>query len=533
MESWWRDAVVYQIYPRSFHDSNGDGEGDLVGITRKLPYLVDLGVDALWLSPFYPSPLHDSGYDVSDYCDIDPRFGTLADFDALVAAATHAGLRVLVDVVPNHCSAEHPLFQDALRAGPGSPERDLFMFRRSTDPAAETPPNNWQSFFGGSAWTRLPDGDWYLHLFDSSQPDWNWRNPAVHELFEQVLRFWLDRGVAGFRVDVGNALYKAEGLPDLSPAQLEHTAQQGDRGTPYQDQPELIEHYGAWRALLDSYGTHSFPGQRIMVGETWADSPEAAIPLIDAGMTQSFDFRLITAPWDAGTWRQAIAATYDADLAVGTTPWAIGNHDVPRLATRLGVDETELDALRETLLELPVNVTDGNARARAAALIVLGLPGSAYVYQGDELGLPENLTIPAAQRQDPMFLRGTNLGRDGCRAPLPWAGSEPPYGFSDTAHTWLPTPPDWAELTVAAQEHDPDSTLQLYREALRLRREISGDLEWAVISEGHFVYRRGKFFCLANFGPGTLAIPHHERRLSSRPLTDDLVPPDTAVWFWV
>jgi alpha-glucosidase len=528
--SWWENAVVYQVYPRSFADSDGDGEGDLTGALQRLSHLVELGVDAVWLSPFYPSPMKDSGYDVSDYCAVDPRFGTLDDFDKLVASATEAGLRVIVDIVPNHCSSEHPLFQKALAAPPGSPARDLFIFRDK--------PNNWPSFFGGSAWTQVPDGQYYLHLFDASQPDWNWRNPAVPAMFEDILRFWLDRGAAGFRVDVGNALYKAPGLPDVPDDVLATPIAQGRRGTPYQDQPDLDDHYRSWRALLDSYGTDGFPGQRIMVGETWADDPSLTARWIKAGMHQSFDFRLLGKAWGASMWQATIDSGYADGVPVGTAPWAIGNHDVPRLVTRLGIDQVHhLDQVREMLHrgELDVDLLRGTARARAAALIVLGLPGASYIYHGDELGLPEYIEISPAQRQDPVFFRtnGEIIGRDGCRVPLPWSGSAPPYGFSTASQTWLPQPDDWAPLSVAAQQDDPASTYSLYRSALAERPSLSGDLSWVTLGANVLAYTRGDFMCLANFAEEPVALPDHSRLLASGPVQEGKLAGNSAAWLWL
>ncbi len=529
--SWWENAVVYQVYPRSFVDSNGDGEGDLVGVRQRLDYLVGLGVDAVWLSPFYPSPMQDSGYDVADYCDVDPRFGTLGDFDELLAAATAQGLRVIVDIVPNHCSSAHPLFQAALAAEPGSPERDLFIFRDK--------PNNWPSFFGGSAWTQVPDGQYYLHLFDSTQPDWNWENPAVPAMFEDILRFWLDRGVAGFRVDVGNALYKAAGLPDVSPeVAAGGISYQGDENAPYQDQPELDEHYRQWRALLDSYGTDGFPGQRIMVGETWADDPATILRWVSTGMTQSFDFRLIAKPWSADIWQDTISKGLATVDPPGASPWAIGNHDVPRLVTRLGIDLVhELDVVRETLRSgAHPDLALGTARARAAALLVFGLPGSAYIYQGDELGLPEDIDIPDDRREDPMFFRlgGGTIGRDGCRVPLPWTGTAPPYGFTTgTGDTWLPQPADWATHTVEAQIADPASTYHLYREALRLRRHLGGDLTWEAAEPDLMAYRRGDgFLCIANFGQDPVDLPEHSTSLRSDDGRGRTLAGNSTAWLW-
>jgi alpha-glucosidase len=524
--SWWENAVVYQVYPRSFLDSGGDGEGDVRGVREHLDHVVELGADAIWLSPFYPSPLKDSGYDVSDYCAVDPRFGTMDDFDALIAAADERGLRVLVDIVPNHCSSEHPLFQKALAAKPGSPERELFIFRDE--------PNNWPSFFGGSAWTQVPDGQYYLHLFDESQPDWNWRNPAVSEMFEGILRFWLDRGAAGFRIDVGNALYKAEGLPDVSPELASGGAQQGDR-TPYQDQPELDEHYRRWRAVLDSYGDDGFPGQRIMIGETWADSPEVAVRYVGAGMNQTFDFRLIEQPWSAKVWQTTIEEAFASSLRPGEAPWAIGNHDVPRIATRLGIDAHGLDDARATLRAgVQIDAVAGLQRARAAMLMLLALPGSVYVYQGDELGLPEVVDLPDSARQDPMFFRtkGKSLGRDGCRVPLPWSGTSAPFGFSpEPVETWLPQPPEWTLHTVSSQTGDPSSTFELYKAAIRHRRELTGELSFLEAGDDVVAYTRGeRFCCFVNFGPEPADLPQGEVVLASAPIVDGRLVGNAAAW---
>ena len=373
---WWAAAVVYQVYPRSFTDSDGDGIGDLPGVTSRLEYLADLGVDAIWLTPFYPSPLNDGGYDVSDYLDVDPRLGTLADFDALVRGARSHDIRVIVDLVPNHCSSEHPLFKKALAAGPGSPERDLFIFRDGRGAGGDEPPNNWPSRFGGRAWTRVTDGQWYLHLFDTSQPDWNWRDPRVRPMFAEILRFWLDRGVAGFRVDVAHGLLKARDLADVPDATLTN------RPSPYYHRPEVQEVYREWRAILDGYPADGFPGARTAVGEVWADSADTLRPyLAPGGLPQVFNFELVQSRWSAPALREAIDATHA--FADGTrAPWVIGNHDVVRPVTRWGA-----------------------AAARAAALLLLALPGSAYIYQGEELGLPEVTDIPDSARQDPTFRR--------------------------------------------------------------------------------------------------------------------------------
>ena len=528
--AWWRDAVVYQVYPRSFADANGDGEGDLPGVLARLGHLADLGVDAIWLSPFYPSPLADGGYDVADYCDVDPRYGTLADFDALVAAAAAKNIKVIVDIVPNHCSAEHPWFRAALAAGPGSPERERFVFRDE--------PNNWQSVFGGPAWTRVPDGQWYLHLFDSGQPDWNWRHPDVVAMFERVLRFWLDRGVAGFRIDVANMLFKQEGLPDVVPGSQGGPLSPGRAAVPYEHQPELLDLYRSWRKILDSY-----PGAApaCTVAEMWFGHPDQARPYLKGdGLAQLFGFGLMPTPWSAEEFRTVIDTSHRlARETGGSIPWVLGNHDVPRMVTRFGVDQDLVRApTPEVLLgRMDVDAELGARRARAAALLLLALPGGAYIYQGDELGLPEHLAIPDEARQDPMFERTlrTFMGRDGCRVPLPWSGATPPYGFG-AGRTWLPQPEDWAALTVAAQREDPGSTLNLYRAALAIRRTHpalgDGDLTWLDAPTGVLALARDPGFTLmVNFGAEPVPLGwHHDVLLASGPLDGDLLPPDTGVW---
>ena len=515
---WWVDAVVYQVYPRSFADSDGDGIGDLPGVTSRLGYLAELGVDAIWLTPFYPSPLHDGGYDVSDYTAVDPRLGTLADFDAMVAEARGHDIRVIVDLVPNHCSDEHPLFQKALAAAPGSPERDLFIFRDGRGPGGTEPPNNWPSRFGGQAWTRVADGQWYLHLFDTSQPDWNWRDPRVTAMFEEILRFWLDRGIGGFRVDVAHGLFKDPELADVTDPTLTN------RPSAYYHRPEVHTVYRAWRQILDSYPTDGFPGQRTAVGEVWADSPETLAPYLAPGeLPQIFNFELVQSPWSAPAIRAAINATH-AMTDGSHAPWVIGNHDVVRPVTRWG-----------------------SAAARTAALLVLALPGSAYIYQGEELGLPEVTDIPDSARQDPTFARtgGKVVGRDGCRVPLPWdRDSSSSYGFSaaeDAAPPWLPQPPGWGERSVAAQDGDPDSFLTMYQQALRIRRwhpalgtgHLRDDkMLWLQAPDDALSFARDPgFLFVANLGTTPLALPEYRTvLLASGPLSDGLLPPDTAVW---
>lgn len=523
---WWRDAIVYQVYPRSFADSDATGEGDLRGVSSKLSYLSDLGVNAIWLNPFYPSPMRDSGYDVADYCSVDPRFGTLTDFDDLVSACGSRGIRVVIDIVPNHCSCQHPWFREALASPPGSTARERFIFRDT--------PNNWQSTFGGPAWTQTPDGQWYLHLFDASQPDFNWRHPDVPAMFERVLRFWLDRGVAGVRVDMANMLFKDPTLPDLD----EHAAE-----VPYYDQPEVLQLYRSWRRILDSYPADSFPGPRTGVAEIWFTDPRKVRPYLTRdGLPQVFNFRLMLAPWTAGELRAVIdeARALAADTGC-SMPWVLGNHDITRVVSRLGIDQELIrqptDALRRG--EAHVDVALGTRRARAAALLMLALPGAACLYQGDELGVPEYLGIPAARREDPTFYRtaGAAIGRDGCRIPMPWSGDTPPYGFAgEPVRTWLPQPADWARLTVAAGLSDPDSMLNLYRAALRLRREHpalgAGEMTWLERGAHELAFtRQPGFACVVNFGDEPVSLPSGSRvLLASGPVDDALLPCDTAVW---
>ncbi|MEU3313495.1 glycoside hydrolase family 13 protein [Streptomyces sp. NPDC006662] len=509
---WWRDAVIYQVYPRSFADSDGDGMGDLAGIRGRLPYLKELGVDAVWLSPFYASPQADAGYDVADYRAIDPMFGTLHDADAVIREAHALGLRIIVDLVPNHCSDQHEWFKQALREGPGTPLRERFHFRPGKGEDGELPPNDWESIFGGPAWTRVADGEWYLHLFAPEQPDFNWEHPAVQDEFRSVLRFWLDLGVDGFRIDVAHGLVKAPGLPDLG--RDEQLKLLGNQVLPFFDQDGVHEIYRSWRKVLDEYA-----GERIGVAEAWAPNvSRTALYVRHDELHQAFNFHYLTTGWDAAALRATIDASLDAMRPVGApTTWVLSNHDVVRHRTRLG----------------------SLARARAAALLMLALPGSAYVYQGEELGLPEVTELPDEVRQDPSFFKqnGQDGLRDGCRVPIPWSGDEAPYGFG-TGGSWLPQPQEWAGLSVEAQTGDPESTLELYRAALRIRREHAdlgaGDaVEWQDAPEGVLVFRRGSFVCAVNTTGEDVRIPAvGSVLLASGDLgaDADVLPADTAVW---
>ncbi|RCG33265.1 DUF3459 domain-containing protein [Sphaerisporangium album] len=502
---WWRDAVIYQVYVRSFADGNGDGVGDLLGVRSRLGYLAELGVDAIWLTPFYTSPMADFGYDVADYRDVDPIFGTLADAKALIEDAHRHGLKVITDVVPNHTSDRHAWFEAAVQAGPGSPERERYIFRPGRGEEGELPPNDWESVFGGPAWTRLPGDEWYLHLFAPAQPDLNWENPEVHAEFEAIMRFWLDLGVDGFRVDVAHGMVKEAGLPDIgSSGQVEML---GTAVLPYFDQDGVHEIHRAWRRVLDSY-----PGERIGVAEAWAPSQERLARYVRPDeLHQAFNFHFLKTPWDAEMLRAVIDESLATVAPVGApTTWVLSNHDVRRHVTRYGGGDL------------------GLRRARAAALLMLALPGSAYVYQGEELGLPEVLDLPEEVCQDPQRLRDPEAGRDGCRVPIPWAHSEPPFGFSPPGieDTWLPVPAGWGPLSVESQLADPASTLSLYRAALRLRREHpslgDGTLTWEESPSGTLAFSRGeRFVCAVNTSADAVELPSPGRLLlSSAPVAE-------------
>ncbi len=516
--AWWREAVCYQIYVRSFADANGDGLGDLRGIRDRLPYLRRLGVDAVWLTPFYTSPQHDHGYDVADFRDVDPRFGTLHDFDEMLASAHALDIAVIIDIVPNHTSSEHRWFQEALAARPNSAERNRYIFCDGTGRAGTKPPNNWRSAFGGPAWSRVGDGQWYLHLFDPSQADVNWRNHEIHEEYESVLRFWLDRGVDGFRIDVAHSLYKQEGLPN--------TARHDTFVAPYYDQPEVHAVYRRWRQIFEEYA-----GDRMAIAEAWVED-EAAMAryLRPDELQQSFNFHWLKAPWSAAAFRRVITDTLRAVEPVGASvTWVLSNHDVVREVTRYG------------------GGAQGLARSRAATPLMLALPGSAYLYQGAELGLPE-VEVSEPDRQDPIWTRGVGVGRDGCRVPLPWSGSKPPYGFGAVgSRPWLPQPPSWAELSVATQERDPRSTLAFFRRALSMRRETAGELDQRVrlppATPGVLVVERDPgFTCVVNCGSRPVSLDRlavhgvEIGRLLIASGEDEQVaagtlPSDTAAWF--
>ncbi len=549
---WWRSAVIYQVYPRSFSEGTGStGVGDLPGITKRLPALVELGVDAIWLSPFYPSPQKDAGYDVSDYCAVDPLFGTLNDFDALLAEVHTRGLKLIVDLVPNHSSDRHTWFQAALAAPRGSDDRDHYLFRDGKGAHGELPPNNWLSVFGGPAWTRItePDGtpgQWYLHLFDTSQPDLNWHSAWVHEQFREILRFWLERGVDGFRVDVAHGLMKAPGLPDYTPPasagpmsssmELEQELSPDDEPStpPYWAQDTVHAIYRDWHRVLEQY-----PGEQVLVAEAWVEPLSKLARWVRPDeMQQAFNFAYLENPWDAVAIREIIDGSIAAFSSVGApSTWVLSNHDVVRHATRLALvgDHPQGVGVGPASTGIPDRAY-GLRRARAATAIMLALPGSAYLYQGEELGLPEVIDLPDSARQDPTWARTDHAryGRDGCRVPLPWEAHAPSYGFSDSGMSWLPQPGYWSEYARDTQAGVEGSTLELYRAALRLRASGAlgtGQVTWLDgYTEGILAFRNGGVIVIANTGTDPVLLPKGEILLSSEPGTVDLLAPDTTVW---
>ncbi|MFJ1968340.1 glycoside hydrolase family 13 protein [Streptomyces sp. NPDC087903] len=516
-QDWWRSAVIYQVYVRSFADGDGDGTGDLPGVRARLPYLARLGVDALWFNPWYLSPMKDGGYDVADYRAIDPAFGTLAEAEKLIAEATGLGIRTIIDIVPNHVSDQHPWFRAALAGGP---ERALFHFRPGRGRHGELPPNDWQSQFGGPAWTRVGDGDWYLHLFAPEQPDLNWAEPAVRREHEDILRFWFERGVAGVRIDSAALLAKDPRLPDFVEGRDPH---------PYVDRDELHAVYRAWRAIADEYGA-------VFVGEVWLpDTERFARYLRPDELHTAFNFSFMTCPWDAASLRTSIDETLAEHAPVGApATWVLCNHDVTRTVTRYGRADTAFDFATKAF-GTPTDLALGTRRARAAALLSLALPGAVYVYQGEELGLPE-ADVPVDRIQDPMYLRsgGTDPGRDGCRMPLPWAAEAPFAGFGSREEPWLPPPVGWTSYAVDRQQDAPDSMLTLYREAIRLRPAFgSAPLTWLPAPDGVLAFARAEgVTCVVNLADAPVDLPTHTRLLlGSGPLdSTGRLPKDTAVW---
>ncbi len=515
---WWRKAVVYQVYIRSFADSNGDGTGDIDGLRSKLGYLRDLGTDAIWINPWYKSPLHDGGYDVADYRAIEAKYGTIDEASALIEEAGAHGIKVIVDLVPNHTSAQHAWFQEAISSPIGHPARDRYHIRPGKGKNGELPPTDWTSVFGGPAWDRLPDGEWFLHLFDHTQPDLNWTNLEVIEEFKQIFRFWLDRGADGFRVDVAHGLAKDMTFPDLGVEQGEILEGAKTLNHPFWDRNDVHEIIRGWREVLDSYD-----GDRMMVAEAWVPTTERlALYLRPDEYQQSFNFRFLEAAWDAPTMIDIIESSCTNAAAVGSAPtWVLSNHDVVRHATRYGLPAGT--NWRHWLLDGPHDGLDaelGLRRARAATLVTLALPGSTYLYQGEELGLPEVYDLPTEVLDDPVWEQSehTLKGRDGCRVPIPWTSEPPAFGFSEGI-PWLPMPDSFGALAVQAQTGDPTSTLEFYRSAIAARREhLTGDesIEFVDAPTQVVAFRRGSGVeCWLNLNTTEIELPPCEVLLAS------------------
>ncbi|MEO7126155.1 MAG: glycoside hydrolase family 13 protein [Nakamurella sp.] len=560
---WWRNTVVYQVYPRSFADSNGDGIGDLPGITSHLDSLKDLGVDSVWISPFYPSPQADAGYDVTDYRDVDPMFGTLADFDEMLARAHRLGLKLIVDLVPNHSSDHHVWFRAALAAAPGSSERARYIFRDGRGPGGDQAPNNWLSVFGGPAWERTtnPDGtpgQWYLHLFNAGQPDFDWDNAEVRSEFESVMRFWLDRGVDGFRVDVAHGLVKAPGLPDylidptlgvmsfasptakdarkyLDGAGAEDAPTNSQLG-PMWDQNGVHDIYRQWRGMINEYSP-----ERVLVAEAWVQPLTRLSNYVRADeMHKAFNFTFLETPWYGPILQDVVTRSLQINNRVGApTTWVLSNHDVVRHTSRYGLpDGARLkDQQGIGIGDTQPDAAMGLTRARAMTLFMLGLPGSSYLYQGEELGLPEHTTLPDNMRQDPTWEQSAHerRGRDGCRVPIPWQADAPALGFSSSGKSWLPQPESFATLSRDLQEDDPNSTLTLYRDALALRRNYAlgdGKLEWLTHPGGRVLaFSNGSVTVMINMSGHEVPLPPGEVIIASVPLKDDgALPADATAW---
>ncbi len=542
---WWRDAVTYQIYIRSFADNNGDGIGDIEGIRSRLPYLKQLGIDAIWITPWYPSPQYDHGYDVADYFDIEPDYGNLAQAEQLIKEAHDFGIRFIVDIVPNHSSSAHVWFQGALAAGPGSKERDRYIFRDGKGSNGDLPPNNWEAVFGGCAWERVIEADgalgqWYLHIFAVEQPDLNWDNLEVRAHFEEVLKFWLDRGVDGFRIDVAHGMVKEAGLPDIRTSTV--TEMLGSEHKPFWDQEGVHDIYRAWRKIFDSY-----PGDRMAVAEAWVSPVERIARYVRPDeLANSFNFEMLTTLWEAKEIRKKISLSLESLAAVGApASWVFNNHDVVRSVDRLDLGLTnhgDTTASRQGE-ESKFNLARGTLRARSAALMMLALPGGAYIYQGEELALPEVRDIPEDRLTDPRWKMSGFLdrGRDGCRVPLPWSSQAAgAFGFSNNEklkpeQAWLPQSPWWGDFSVDSQDGKENSTLTMYRQALSIRKNEhglgDGPMEFIEGGGDVLAFERSRdFACYINFGEAIQLPSNSQILVSSGPVLKHTLPTDTAVW---
>ena len=572
---WWKQAVVYQVYPRSFKDTTGSGLGDLNGVTEQIPYLKRLGVDAIWLSPFYPSELADGGYDVADYRNVDPRLGTMDDFSRLTETAHAAGIKVVADIVPNHSSHLHPWFQEALKAGPGSPARERYIFRDGKGPNGDEPPTRWVNHFGGPAWTRVPDGQWYLHMFTREQPDFNWDNREVRDDFLKTLRFWCDHGVDGFRIDVAQALAKDLDRDDLDDYGVMSTNDMpADGSHPVLDRNEVHEIYHEWRREV----FNRYDPPRFAVAEAWVRPARQYLYASPDDLGQIFNFEFAKADWTFDAMHAAITEGLAcAERSGSTSTWVMSNHDVHRHASRYALPQVPTAEYHQISADWALRMGRtyfedrplGAKRARAALMLEMALPGSAYVYQGEELGLFEVPDIPWDRLEDPWPLRSdrdeSTKGRDGCRVPLPWVGSDAPtldhpddqfgrhgsFGFSPAGATTdphLPQPRWFKDFAVDVEDADPASMLNFYRRVLALRHELqtddtgctwldedapSGRRDGADGQPGGVIaYQRANgWMNLTNFGATPVVLPEGKMLLTSAPLTDDgRLPQDTSVW---
>lgn len=526
---WWRTSVIYQIYPRSFADADGDGLGDLKGITSRLDSLASLGIDAIWFSPFFKSPQKDAGYDISDYRLIDPIFGTNEDFDILLAKAKSLGIRIIVDIVPNHTSDQHVWFQAALNAAPGSEERAYYHFKEGKGVNGELPPNNWRSIFGGPAWSRINESDgspgqWYLHLFDSSQPDLNWENPAIADEFDEILRFWLRKGVDGFRVDVAHGMVKRAGLPDATiyDENLRErpisklSMQEAEEAVPYWGQPGVHDAIRRFRKVIDEFEDRAMCAEASM-----SPLPRLAMWVRPDEYHQSFNFDYMHGAYEPAAIKKIVTDSIVEYGKVGaSSTWVMSNHDGIRHATRLGIAPENTprpgDGIHPT--DPAPDEALGLRRARAATSFMLGLPGSSYLYQGEELGLPEAWQLEGKYRQDPTYARtnGERIGRDGCRVPLPWeAGVGTANGFNTTGESWLPQPDNYRVFSRNLQEGVAGSTLELYKRLLKERKVFgmgSGAFRWAeeYQDKNTLAYINNDVLVLINFGPEPVVVPAGE-----------------------
>lgn len=563
---WWQDALIYQVYIRSFADSNGDGIGDVDGIRSRLDHIAGLGVDAIWLNPCYPSPQSDHGYDIANYFDIHDEYGTLDDFDRLVAEAGERGIKILMDLVPGHCSEEHRWFTAALAAGPGSPERARFYFRDGTGENGQEPPNNWQSAFGGPAWTRVDEGvddsQWYLHTFAREQPDLDHTNPDVQRLFVEIFEFWFDRGVEGFRVDAVSGVGKHPDLPDQPPVGPDAGVLDVTWLNPYLVfRPEGHDVWRRFRTSVDAYMERHPDRELMMVAEAYAVRRPEIVRAFTAPdqFHQMFSFDLMMTPWEKHSIERAMLDPLAILQETGVAPaWTLNNHDIQRIVTRLGRgDAHRPESWTNNNLALSradVDIALGERRARAMASLIFALPGSLYLYQGEEFGLPEVFDIPDERREDPVFERtgGAEIGRDGCRVPLPWTDDvRSSYGFSVprqdgcVEEPWLPQPAGWGDRSMTSLDGIESSTLGLYRklgDARSLHASTQPlDAEPVELGAGLVGVRRGNLLVIVNTTTDPIELDTNRDGLASAEpvfvsepdemLTPGVIPANSTIWF--